>query len=56
MIPNMYKIAGELLPNVIHVSARAVASHALRYSGTNPTYTPAGRPAMPCCVRQACRK
>ena len=29
MIPNMYKIAGELLPNVIHVSARAVASHAL---------------------------
>ncbi len=29
MIPNMYKIAGELLPNVIHVSARCVASHAL---------------------------
>ena len=29
MIPNMYKIAGELLPSVIHVSARAVASHAL---------------------------
>ena len=27
MIPNMYKIAGELLPSVIHVSARAVASH-----------------------------
>ena len=29
MIPNMYKIAGELLPGVIHVSARALASHAL---------------------------
>ncbi|MDD3692323.1 MAG: pyruvate:ferredoxin (flavodoxin) oxidoreductase [Oscillospiraceae bacterium] len=33
MIPNMYKIAGELLPNVIHVSARAVASHALSIFG-----------------------
>ena len=31
MIPNMYKIAGELLPSVIHVSARAVASHALSH-------------------------
>ncbi|MDR2106163.1 MAG: pyruvate:ferredoxin (flavodoxin) oxidoreductase, partial [Coriobacteriales bacterium] len=29
MIPNMYKIAGELLPAVFHVSARAVAGHAL---------------------------
>ena len=29
MIPNMYKIAGELLPCVFHVSARTVASHAL---------------------------
>ena len=29
MIPNMYKIAGERLPAVIHVSSRAVASHAL---------------------------
>jgi len=29
MIPNMYKIAGELLPGVFHVSARTVASHAL---------------------------
>ena len=33
MIPNMYKIAGELLPNVIHVSARCVASHALNIFG-----------------------
>lgn len=29
MLPNMFKIAGEHLPNVIHVSSRAVASHAL---------------------------
>ncbi len=33
MIPNMYKIAGELLPCVFHVSARAVASHALNIFG-----------------------
>ena len=33
MIPNMYKIAGELLPGVIHVTARAVASHALSIFG-----------------------
>jgi len=29
MIPNMYKIAGELLPGVIHIAARTVATHAL---------------------------
>ncbi len=33
MIPNMYKIAGELLPSVINVSARTVASHALSIFG-----------------------
>ena len=33
MIPNMYKIAGELLPGVIHCSARCVASHALNIFG-----------------------
>ena len=33
MIPNMYKIAGELLPSVIHVSARTVATHALNIFG-----------------------
>ena len=32
-IPNMYKIAGELLPGVVHVSARTVASHALSIFG-----------------------
>ena len=33
MIPNMYKISGELLPGVFHVSARAVATHALSIFG-----------------------
>ena len=33
MIPNMYKMAGELLPGVIHVSARCLASHALSIFG-----------------------
>jgi pyruvate-ferredoxin/flavodoxin oxidoreductase len=33
MIPNMYKISGELMPTVFHVSARAVATHALSIFG-----------------------
>jgi pyruvate-ferredoxin/flavodoxin oxidoreductase len=33
MIPNMYKIAGELTPTVFHIAARAVASHALSIFG-----------------------
>jgi pyruvate-ferredoxin/flavodoxin oxidoreductase len=33
MIPNMYKLAGELLPCVFHVSARTLASHALSIFG-----------------------
>ena len=33
MIPNMYKMAGELLPGVLHVTARALASHALSIFG-----------------------
>ncbi|MFW5809833.1 MAG: pyruvate:ferredoxin (flavodoxin) oxidoreductase, partial [Halanaerobium sp.] len=33
MLPNMYKIAGELLPGVFHVSARTVATHALSIFG-----------------------
>jgi pyruvate-ferredoxin/flavodoxin oxidoreductase len=33
MIPNMYKIAGELNPTVIHVSARTIATHALSIFG-----------------------
>ena len=33
MIPNLYKVAGELLPGVLHVSARAIATHALSIFG-----------------------
>ena len=33
MLPNMYKIAGELLPTVFHVSSRALATHALSIFG-----------------------
>ncbi|MDN5343959.1 MAG: pyruvate-ferredoxin/flavodoxin oxidoreductase, partial [Clostridia bacterium] len=33
MIPNMYKIAGELLPSVFHVAARALSTHALSIFG-----------------------
>lgn len=33
MIPNMYKIAGELIPAVLHVTARALAGHALSIFG-----------------------
>src|SRR5512142_1643312 len=33
MLPNMYKIAGELTPAVIHVAARSVATHALSIFG-----------------------
>ena len=33
MIPNMYKISGELLPGVFHVAARAIAGHALSIFG-----------------------
>ena len=33
MIPNLYKIAGELLPGVVHVAARTLATHALSIFG-----------------------
>lgn len=33
MIPNIYKMAGELLPGVLHVTARAIAAHALSIFG-----------------------
>ena len=42
MIPNMYKIAGELLPGVFHVTARTLASHALNIFGDH-----SGRHGLP---------
>jgi len=37
MIPNMYKIAGELTPSVFHVTARTLAAHALSISAITAT-------------------
>jgi pyruvate-ferredoxin/flavodoxin oxidoreductase len=56
MIPNMYKIAGELTPTVLHVSARSLAAQACRSSATTPTSCPAAPPATPCCARPRCRR
>lgn len=48
MIPNMYKISGELLPMVMHVSARALALIRLTFSATMPTLWHAARRALQC--------
>ena len=37
MIPNMFKIAGELTPTVFHIAARTLATHACRSSATTAT-------------------
>ena len=51
MIPNMYKIAGELLPSVIHVSARSLATHALNIFGDHSDVIGLRQIlGMPCCV------
>lgn len=55
MIPNMYKMAGELLPGVIHVSARALTSHALSILVTTQISTLAVRQAMQCFVQTILR-
>ena len=56
MIPNMYKIAGELLPNVIHVSARCVASHALNIFGDHSDVYACVRQVMLCLLNPTLRK
>ena len=56
MIPNMYKIAGELLPCVFHVSARALARSRCRSSATTRTSWPHARPASPCWPPRPCRR
>ena len=56
MIPNMYKIAGELLPAVIDVSARALASHALSIFGDHQDVMPAVRLVLPCWLPPMHRK
>ena len=56
MIPNMYKMAGELLPSVIHVSARTVATHALNIFGDHSDVYACRQTAMPCCAPTLPRK
>ena len=55
MIPNLYKLAGEQLPGVINVSARAIASHALSIFGDHSDVY-ACRQDVRCSVNQAYRK
>ena len=52
MLPNMYKIAGELTPAVIHVAARTLATHALSIFGDHSDVMSARMTgwAMLCCV------
>ena len=56
MIPNMYKIAGELMPCVFHVSARALAAHALNIFGDHADVMLAVRPALLCFAATQFRK
>ena len=48
MIPNMYKIAGELTPTVIHVAARSIAAQALSIFGDHSDVMAHATPASPC--------
>ena len=48
MVPNMYKIAGELLPCVFHVSARALAAHALNIFGVTKTLWHVAKQVLQC--------
>ncbi len=56
MIPNLYKVAGEQLPGVFNVSARALASHALNISEITQMFTPVVRLVQLCSVSPAYRK
>ena len=57
MIPNMYKIAGELTSTVFHVSARSLAAHALSIFGDHPdVMATRSRPALRCWPPVRCRK
>ena len=57
MIPNMFKIAGELTPTVIHVAARTVATHALSIFGDHSdVMARPQRPAGRCSRPARCRR
>jgi pyruvate-ferredoxin/flavodoxin oxidoreductase len=55
MIPNMYKIAGELLPAVFHVTARSLAVSLSIFSDRSDVMKCRGR-ALGCSARAACRR
>ena len=56
MLPNMFKIAGELTPTVIHVAARAVATHALSIFGDHSDVMAARSTGFGCWRRARCRR
>ena len=56
MIPNMYKIAGELLPAVFHVPLVVWLLTRSTFSETTPTFTLAVRQALQCSLRQTPRR
>ncbi len=56
MIPNMFKIAGEMTPTVFHVAARTVATHALSIFGDHSDVMACRTTAGPCCARAAFKK
>lgn len=56
MIPNLYKIAGELTSAVIHVAARALATHALSIFGDHSDVMAARAIGLPFCVRLQYRR
>lgn len=56
MIPNLYKIAGELLPGVLHVSARAIATEALSIFGDHQDVMATRQTELQCLHLQVFKK
>lgn len=56
MIPNMYKIAGELLPGVFHVSARALAAQSLSIFGDHQDVMAARQTGFAMLATRPCRR
>lgn len=56
MIPNMYKIAGELLPSVFHVASRAVTTNALNIFGDHGDVMVIDRLDLRCLQKAVCKK
>ena len=56
MIPNMFKIAGELTPAVFHIAARTLATHALSIFGDHSDVMGSVPPVSPCSRRRRCRR